>query len=387
MDPTNDDALLAYRKEFPALGECVHLISHSLGAMPLRAATDLAEFADLWARRSITAWDVWLPEVGHAAARVERIIAAKPGTVMMFTNVSQVQATIASCLDYAGARRRVVYEDLNFPTVSYVWKAEERRGAEAVLVRSADGGISVDIDALCAAIDERTLLVPISHVLFRSSAITDVKRVVARAREVGAMVLLDCYQSVGAVPIAVDELGVDFACGGSVKFLCGGPGAAWLYVRPDRIAEFAPRATGWFGHKKPFAFTMPEQDYADSVWRYAGGTHAIAALYQARAGAQIVGEIGVEAIRAKSQRQTERVIERCLAEGYELRSPRDSASRGGTVCFDFDGSGDVGKELNRRRFFCDHRPGCGIRMSPHFYTTDGECDAFLDEVERIRRGK
>jgi kynureninase len=277
----------------------------------------------------------------------------------------------------------VVYSELNFPSVSYVWKAEERRGAEVCVVPSADG-IEVDAARLCEAIDRRTLIVPISHVLFRSSAVKDVKAVVARAREVGALVLLDCYQSAGTLPFSVEELGVDFACGGSVKWLCGGPGAAYLYIRRDQIPRFAPRATGWFGHRAPFAFTMPEQQYADTAWRYAGGTHAIAALYQARAGAEIIAQVGVERIRAKSLAQTARIIARCDAAGYTLRSPRAEERRGGTVCFDFAGSDRVAKELNRRQFLCDHRPGCGIRMSPHFYSSDEECDRFLDEVERIR---
>jgi kynureninase len=305
---------------------------------------------------------------------------------MMLTNVSQAEAVVASCLDYRDERRRVVYSELNFPSVSYVWKAEERRGAECVIVPS-DDGITVDVARLCAAIDARTLVVPISHVLFRSSFVQDVRAVVARAREVGALVVLDCYQSAGVLPFSVEELGVDFACGGSVKWLCGGPGAAWLYVRPALVERFAPRVTGWFGHRAPFAFAMPEQDYAPSVWRYAGGTHAIAALYQARAGAEIVAEIGVERIREKSLRQTARLLARSDAAGYRVNSPREEARRGGTVVFDFDGSERVARELNRRRFFCDHRPGAGIRASPHFYTTDGECDLFLDEIERIRAAK
>jgi len=222
-------------------------------------------------------------------------------------------------------------------------------------------------------------------VLFRSSAIKDVKAIVARAHEVGALVLLDCYQSAGTLPFCVEELGVDFACGGSVKWLCGGPGAAWLYVRPELQQRFAPRITGWFGNAKPFAFTMPAQSYAETIWRYAGGTPAIAALYQARAGAEIIARLGVEKIRAKSLRQTEMILARCLASGYQLGSPQRAHERGGTVCFDFPGADKVAKELNRRRFFCDHRPGCGIRMSPHFYSTDEECGLFLDEVERIRR--
>jgi kynureninase len=296
-----------------------------------------------------------------------------------------VQATIASCLDYR-ERDKVVYSELNFPTVSYVWKAEEARGARVHIVPS-DDGIVVDTERFLSAIDETTLIVPISHVLFRSSALKDVAAIVKRAHEVGALVLLDCYQSAGTIPFSVAELDVDFACGGSVKWLCGGPGAAWLYVNPRVHQRFAPRNTGWFGHRAPFAFTMPEQQYADDIWRYAGGTHAIVGLYQARAGATILGEIGVERIREKSLRQTARILSRCEAEGYELRSPREAHRRGGTVCFDFEGSGAVAKELNRRRFFCDHRPGCGIRISPHFYNTDAECDLFLDEIERIRAGR
>ena len=377
------DDLLQWRKEFPSLEGCVHLISHSLGAMPRKAAEDLAEFARLWVERSITAWEVWLPEVDRAAARLGRLLGAPEGTVPMNTNVSAVQAVVASALEYTPARNRVVYSDMNFPSVSYVWKAEERRGAEVVIVKG-DDGIGVAAEKLCAAIDERTLIVPISHVLFRSSYVQDVKAIVARAHEVGALVLLDCYQSLGTVPFDVVDLGVDFACGGSVKWLCGGPGAAYLYVRKDLIGRFQPRVTGWFGHEKPFAFTMPEQRYAPNIWRYVGGTPAIVALYQARAGAEIIAEVGVARIREKSLRQTAHLIERVDELGYRLGSPRDPARRGGCVVFDFPGSQEVAVELNRRRFFCDHRPGAGIRIAPHFYTADEELDRFFTEIAAIR---
>lgn len=380
------DELLAWRKEFPSLEGCVHLISHSLGAVPRRAAEHLAEFARLWAERSIEAWEEWLPEVDRAAARIERLLGAPRGTVIMNQNVSTVQAVLASCFDYTEERHVIVYDELQFPTVSYVWKAEERRGAKVRIVPSEDG-VGVSADALCAAIDERTLAVPISHVLFRSSFIMDVKKIVARAHEVGAYVILDTYQSLGTVPFDVVELGVDFVCGGSVKWLCGGPGAAYLYVRKDLIPRFAPRVTGWFGHERPFAFTMPEQRYADSVWRYAGGTPAIAALYQARAGAEIVAEIGVERIRRKSQRQTARIAALVEEHGFRLNGPRDPERRGGTIVFDFEGSAEVARELNRRRFFCDHRPGAGIRVSPHFYTKDEEIDLFFAELRKIREAR
>ncbi len=378
-----DDPLLAWRARFPALEKCVHLISHSLGCVPAKAEEDLAEYFDLWQTRSITAWDEWIPEIGRAAARIERLLSAPAGTVTMHQNVSTVMAVLASCLDYTGPRNRVVYESLMFPTVSYVWKAEERRGAVVELVPSADG-TTVDADAVCAAIDERTLVVPLQHVVFGSGFIQDVKKIAARAASVGAHVILDCYQSIGTIPIDVADLGVSFACGGSVKYLCGGPGAGWLYVRPDLIEKFEPRVTGWFGNAHPFAFTMPGQDYADTIWRYLGGTPAIAALYQSRAGHTIVGEIGVTRIREKSLVLTEQAIGWIDELGFTLSSPRAADRRGGSVVFDFVGAAEVCRELNRRRFFCDHRPGVGIRIAPHFYSKAEELDLFFAELKSIR---
>jgi kynureninase len=379
---SGSDPLLAWRPKFPALEACVHMISHSLGCVPAKAEEDLAEYFDLWSKRSITAWDEWIPEVGRAAARIEKIISAPAGSVAMHQNVSTVMSVLASCFDYK-ERPKVVYESLMFPTVSYVWKAEERRGAEVVLVPCPDGK-TVDADAVCAAIDERTIAVPIQHVVFGTGFIQDVKKIAARAKQVGAHVILDCYQSIGTLPLDVVDLGVSFACGGSVKYLCGGPGAGWLYVRPDLVGQFEPRVTGWFGNAHPFAFTMPEQTYADTVMRYLGGTPAIAALYQSRAGHSIVAEIGVARIREKSLAMTARAIEKVDEAGFTLNSPREATRRGGSVVFDFVGAADVCRELNRRRFFCDHRPGVGMRIAPHFYTKAEEIDLFFAEVKKIR---
>jgi kynureninase len=378
----NDD-LLAWRKEFPALEECVHLISHSLGCMPARTVDYMGEFLELWHKRSVSAWEEWLPEIDRSAARLARVLSAPEGTVTMTHNVSQAQAILASCLDFSSERNKVVYSALNFPSVSYVWKSEERRGAEVVIVESEDG-TTIDTEAMCDAIDERTLVVPMSHVLFGSAYIQDAKRICAKARAVGAHVILDCYQSTGTIPVDVVDIGCSFATGGSVKYLCGGPGAAYLYVRKDLIGKLEPRVTGWFGNESPFAFTMPEQAYADGIWRYTGGTPAVAALYQARAGQEIVGEIGVTRIRENSLRQTARIIELVDEHGFALKSPRQAEIRGGSVVFDFTGAADVARELNQRRFFCDHRPGAGIRVGPHFYTKDEEIDLFFEELVKIR---
>jgi kynureninase len=371
------DSLLEHRKLFPALEECVHFISHSLGCVPAQAKDDLAEFFELWRTKSITAWGDWLPEVDRAAERISKIISAPPGTVIMQHNVSQIMATVASCFEYTPARNKVVYETQMFPTVSYVWQAEARRGAQCVLVEH---------EKLAEAIDAQTLVVPTQHVIYSTGFIQDVKKLVARAREVGAHVILDCYQSIGTVPLDVVDLGVSFACGGSVKYVCGGPGAAWLYVRKDLVEQFSPRVTGWFGNEAPFAFTMPEQSYADNIWRYMGGTPAVAALYQARAGQKIVADIGVRKIREKSLVMTGKCIEWIDELGMKLNSPRAPEQRGGSVVFDFVGSADVCRELNRRKFFCDHRPGAGIRIAPHFYTKAEEIELFFSELKKIRSG-
>jgi kynureninase len=380
------DSLIEYRSKFPALEECVHFISHSLGCVPAQAKDDLDEFFELWRTKSITAWSDWLPEVDRAAARIAKIISAPEGTVIMNQNVSTIMSVIASCFDYTPERNKVVYESLMFPTVSYVWQAEQRRGAKCVLVPPASDGITIDTQAMIDAIDEHTLLVPLQHVVFSSAYIQDAKKICAKAKSVGAHVILDCYQSIGTLPVDVVDLGVSFACGGSVKYLCGGAGAAWLYVRKDLIEQFSPRVTGWFGNESPFAFTMPEQSYADNVWRYMGGTPAVAALYQSRAGQQIIGEIGARKIRDKSLVMTQKIIDNVDELGMKLNSPRPAEQRGGSVVFDFVGSADVCRELNRRRFFCDHRPGVGIRIAPHFYTKSEEIELFFGELKKIRHG-
>src|ERR1051325_844396 len=379
------DSLLEYRKQFPALEECVHFISHSLGCVPAQAKDDLAEFFELWRTKSISAWGDWLPEVDRAAERIEKLISAPRGTVIMQHNVSQIMATVASCFEYKPERNKVVYEQLQFPTVSYVWQEEKRRGANCVLVPSKDGQ-TIDTDAMCAAIHAHTPVGPMSHVVYSSAYIQDAKKIAARAKEVGAHIVLDCYQSIGTLPLDVVDLGVSFACGGSVKYVCGGPGAAWLYVRKDLIEQFAPRVTGWFGNEAPFAFTMPEQSYAETMWRYMGGTPAVAALSRARPGHKLIGEIGARRIRDKSLVMTQKCIDWVDELGMKLNSPRAAEVRGGSVVFDFASAADVCRELNRRKFFCDHRPGVGIRIAPHFYSKTEEIDLFFAELKKIRGG-
>lgn len=253
--------LLATRPDFPTLEKGVHLISHSLGAVPRKAREYINTFMDEWENESINAWNTWLPNVRALGDLIGTVLKVDPGTVAILPNVSTVQSFVASCFTFNETsgrfkgRNKIVYDDVNFSTVHYVWQEQARRGADITIVKSKDG-IHAPIDELCAAIDEKTLLVPISHVLFRSSGMYDAKRVIDRAHEVGALVLLDCYQSAGTVPLDLKAWDCDMACGGSVKWACGGPGAAYLYVRPDLLEHLAPTSTGWFAHAEPFAFDM-----------------------------------------------------------------------------------------------------------------------------------
>lgn len=381
----SDDDLLRYRDQFPGLEDAVYMVSHSMGCMPARARDDLRAFCDAWEKKGVDCWDDWLPEVEAAGNRIARLLSAPEGTVCMQQNVSTAMAVVASCLEYTPERNKVVYSSLNFPSVSYVWKAEERRGAKVHIVESEDG-VTVDTQAMLDAIDEHTVCVPISHVIFRSSYLQDAAAICRKARAVGAHVILDCYQSVGCMPVDIVDLGASFACGGSHKWLCGAGGAAYLYVRSDLIDQFEPRITGWFASDSPFAFSFPAQSYAEGIWRYMNGTMAVAAYYQSRAGQEIVAEIGQHRIREKSQRQTQRIVELVDERDFKLNSPRDPEQRGGAIIFDFVGAADVARELARRRFFCDHRPGVGIRVGPHFYTTDDEIERFFAELDVIRKG-
>jgi len=380
---SSEAALLATRSDFPTVDKGVHLISHSLGAVPRQARAYANQFLDEWENDSITAWGKWLPAVRSLGDLVAGVLGVDKGTVAMLPNVSTVQSFVASCFTFEG-RNKIVYDDLNFSTVHYVWQEQQRRGAEVVVVESRDG-IHPPTEELLAAIDEKTLVVPISHVLFRSSGMYDAKRVIDRAHEVGALVLLDCYQSAATVPLALKEWDCDMACGGSVKWACGGPGAAYLYVRPDLLERLKPMSTGWFAHAEPFAFDMGPMRYAADAWRMIGGTMAIPAIYTARAGWETITKLGVENIRKKSLRQTTLLRELVEARGFTVNTPRGDHERGGTICFDFEGADVVSRELSARKFFHDYRPKCGIRASPHFYTTDDELHRFMGALDEIRK--
>ncbi|HVM18127.1 MAG TPA: aminotransferase class V-fold PLP-dependent enzyme [Gaiellaceae bacterium] len=364
------EALLAYRDRFPILRDTTYLINHSLGAMPAEAERRLLEYARTWRERGIRAWgEGWWTMPITVGDQVGRIVGAPPGSTVMHQNVAVAEAVVRSCLRPDGARNRVVYERGNFPSVRYLWQAQP--DLETLVVE--------DDAAIVDAIDERTLIVPLSHVLFRTGEIQDVEPIVRRAHDAGAYVLLDAYQSAGIVPLDVTALGVDFAVGGSVKWLCGGPGAGWLYVRPDLAERLEPTYTGWQAHARPFAFE-PEMEYAAGAARFLTGTPNVPALYAATAGYDLVEEIGVETIRANSLRQTELLIRLLDDARFDVRSPRDPARRGGTVAVAVPHFEAVHRELSERAILCDFRPEVGLRLGPHYFTSDDELHHAVEQL-------
>ena len=377
------DELLRYRPNFPILERTTYLISNSLGAMPQGVYEALKGYADIWATRGVRAWEErWWMLAAQVGDEIGALMNAPAGSVSTHQNVTTCQAVVASCFDFSGKRNKVVYSDLNFPSVMYFWEGQQAYGARVRMVKT-DDGITVPLERLLDAIDEQTLLVPISHVIFRSAYIQDAKAIIERAHKVGAHVVLDTFQSLGTVPVDVQALDVDFACGGVLKWLCGGPGVGYLYVRPDLGKKLQPKFTGWFAHQNPFAFEIGPTRYTDPPFRFMNGTSHIPALEAARPGLKIIAEVGIERIREKSKHQTARLMELAERRGWRVNSPRNAENRGGTVSIDMPEAEEVCRELLRRDILVDYRPKAGVRMSPHFYNKDEELETAITAVDEI----
>ena len=374
--------LLAWRREFPILETSTYLISNSLGAMPRATQDSLKEYADIWARDGVKAWHRWWTLPAEVGDMVGPILGAAKGTVSMHLNVTSAQATIASCFDFSGERNKIVYSEMNFPSVTYFYKEQERIGARVHTVPTHDG-ISVDLEELLDAIDDETLLVPVSHVLFRSAFIQDAQAIAQKCQKVGAILILDVYQSAGVVPIELEKWGVDFAVGGNLKWLCGGPGTAFIYVKPEIAKILKPRLTGWIADTRPFDFVVNDHVYDEGAFRFMNGTPNIPGLYSAIPGLKIINEIGVSEIRNSSRRQTFIMMQMAAERGWKTTAPQNPDERGGTVAFDLPNAYEIGLELLDRGIMIDYRPKAGIRVSPHFYNTDEEIQRFFDETEDI----
>jgi kynureninase len=377
------DELLKWRSEFPILGRSTYLISNSLGAMPEGVYDSLRGYADAWAERGVRAWeDSWWDLAGTVAEQISPLIGARPGEISLHQNVTLTQAVITSCFDFRGPRNKVVMTDLEFPSVQYFYHEQRRHGARVELVPSGNS-IRFDLEPFVAAIDETTLLVPISLVLFRSSFIVNAQAIIEKARRVGAHVILDVFQATGTVPFDVTALGADFAVGGVLKWLCGGPGVAYLYVREDLRQKLRPALTGWMAHRRPFQFESGAMDPRDDSYRFLNGTPHIPALYACQPGLAILNKIGTPAIREKSLAMTTRILDAARARGWRVNTAENPAERGGTVSIDCPHAFAVCRELLARDILVDYRPLAGIRISPHFYNQPEESDFALEQIEEI----
>lgn len=371
------------RERFANLDRCTYLINHSMGAAPLAARDELSAYWEDWSADGPAAWERWLPAVDEIADGIGAIIGAPPGSVGLAPNVSSLQETLASALDWSGERNGVLFEQLQFPSLQYVWDAWRRRGARPVRVASDDGH-TIPTSRILDAIDRRTRVVLLSHAYFQSGALVDVAAVAARAHEAGALLIVDVYQTAGVLPLDVVALDIDVAVGGSHKWLCGGPGCGYLYVRPELRETLHPTATGWMAHAEPFAFEPPPMRYASGMKRYGNGTPPMPSYLQARAGHRLIREVGVETIRAHNLALTAQILSEADERRIKTPTPRDASQRTGWIGLDVPDGARLVRELERRRVFVDYRPGCGIRVGPHFYTSSEEIVAFFAALDELR---
>jgi len=378
------DALLYYRDRFPILRTSTYLNNNSLGAMPEGVARRMEEYAGIWAGRGVRAWaESWWSLPAETGDLVAPLLGARPGTVSMHTNVTLATAVFFSCLSPSETRSKVVTTELQFPSIQYfLGRWCDARGVRLVTLPAEDG-LGVDPQRLLEAIDEHTLAVSVSHVEFKSAFVNDAEAVARRCRQVGALLLLDTFQSTGVLPVEVERWGVDACVGGCLKWLCGGPGNVYLYVDPDLAPRLEPRLTGWLAHPAPFAFEPGPMRWRGDAYRFLNGTPQIACLYAARPGLEIHNEIGIPAIRAKSRALTSLLFKEARSREWRVHAPEDPERRGGTVAVDVPHGELVAKELLARGIVIDYRPGAGIRISPHFYNTEAECRQALEQIEEI----
>ena len=377
------DPLLRFRPEFPILSKKTYLVSHSLGAMPRGVEKRMQDYARIWAEAGVGAWEKdWWDLPIRLGDDIAPLLDAGKGEIAMMPNVSLAQATVLSAIPITPQRNKIVMTELDFPSVRYVYDSLAPRFGAEVHVVPSDDGISISEDRLIAAIDHRTALVAISHVLFRSAYIMDVSSICAAAHVNGARVSLDSFHAVGTLPLDVHAIGADFMTGGVLKWLCGGPGGCFLYVAPDARSELHPSITGWQAHKRPFEFAEG-MEHADGIWGWLSGTPSIPALYAASEGPRILREAGMKAIREKSMRQTAKLVEMAEERGFRVNSPRDPAKRAGTVSIEPPNTLEVYRRLLAREVLIDYRPAAGLRIAPHFYTSDEELDRVMQEIDAV----
>lgn len=373
-----------HREEFPILQSSTYLVSHSMGAAPLGAKAALDDYWNDWATDGPEAWERWLPKIGEIADGIGAIIGAAPASVFLGPNVSVLQAAIATCFDFKAKRNEVVYESLQFPSLTYVWREWERYGATVQIVDSDDGR-TIPTERIIASITERTAIAVLSHAYYVSGAVADVRAIQAHCRKVGAILCVDAYQTTGVYPYDVQAWDLDMVTGGSHKWLMGGPGCGFLYIKPALLERFLPAVTGWMAHASPFAFEDAPMRHAPSMYRFGTGTPTIPGYVVAKPGHDLIRSIGVPRIREHNVRLTSMIAEMALERKLRVNTPLEPAARTGWIGIDFEGSQRVSERLIADRVFLDYRPGCGLRVSPHFYTTDAEIETFFRALDEHRR--
>ena len=378
------DPLLKWREEFPILERCNYLISNSLGAMPRGVYDSLRSYADTWAEQGVSAWgEGWFELPQTVGNKIAPLMGAAQDSVLVHQNASIANSILFGALDFSDRRRdKAVVTELDFPSDVYALRSWLPDHMRVQMIRSRDG-VHIDIDELLDAIDERTRLVSTSHTLFRSAFIMPAGAITEKAHRVGAEVVFNGYHSVGVIPVDVAGWDVDYYIGGTLKWLCGGPGGVFMYVRPDRLPALQPKVTGWFASAAPFAFDVERLDLRDDAYRLMNGTPGIASLHAIQPGVDIVAQVGVAAIRQKSMRQTALIIELADELGYEVVSPRDPERRAGTVTVNPPRAYEVSNELLARDIKIDFRPKAGIRIAPHFYNSDAEIRAAMLAIGEI----
>jgi selenocysteine lyase/cysteine desulfurase len=369
-----------HRDEYPIFETSIYLNSCSLGALSVRTRRKVNEYLDLWERRGAAAWyDVWWAALEELRTRYGRVVNAGPGEIALHPSISSALTVVGSALDY-GRRNKVVVTSLDFPTIGYQWLARKPDGIELVILESPDG-ITVPLELYEQAIDDRTALVATSHVFFASGAIQDVKAIAAMAHRQGALCLIDGYQAAGQIPVNVRTIGADFYCAGGLKWLMGGAGVAFLHASPAVTGGLEPRATGWFSHRDQFAFDLRSLTFHDDARRFEMGTPPLLPVYAQLGGLEIWEELGIEAIRARTQALTEDLIAQLRSAGVRPKVAPSPEERAAIIMIPAaDPHADV-KRLAEAGIVTDARPG-HVRVSPYFYNVPEDCEAMLAQLTR-----
>ena len=374
-----DYDLDAWRRRIPLLATTIPMNNCSQAPQSdvTRAAAEA--YLDSWNTIGMD-WDAWMEEVRLAKAEFASLINASADEIAVFSSVSEATSAVASTIDFAGARRKVVVTEAEFPTIGHVWLAQERRGACVTWVPVRDG--TIDVASYDSLLDDRTAIVSACHGYFLNGFMQDVGTLALRAHDAGALLYVDAYQTAGSVPIDVRALDVDFLAAGTLKFLMGIPGIAFLYVRRELIERMEPLVTGWFGRADPFAFRVKHLDWSATASRFDSGTPPVINAYVARAGLRIINDIGVSNIRAWLEVLARQLIDGGKARGLELHGTDDVSRRTATTAFVVDDSHTVEAAMRARGVLPTAR-GPVIRLAPHFYNSREDVEVALETLAAV----